>query len=136
MATTFEISRFLKAACLSCQVRSLDYDSIASTDRSLANTPHNPCRFADTIGVVVERTRPGESIGELNDSPCLDVLLTVSADRLRWYCRSGKHAKPFIIRQVQFHCTDLGSQLKPHINVSTISLFYLTHADGVLCRNG
>lgn len=63
-----------------------------------ACTPHNPVRFADTIGLVIERRRPPESI-----------------DRLRWYCRSGKHEQPHIIHERSFHCTDLGSQLKPVI---------------------
>jgi len=63
-----------------------------------ANTPHNPVRFANTVGVVIERKRPEASI-----------------DRLRWYCRSGKHSEPHIIREDAFHCTDLGTQLKPLI---------------------
>ncbi|KAH9809055.1 3-hydroxyanthranilic acid dioxygenase [Melampsora americana] len=65
-----------------------------------ANTPHNPCRFENTIGLVMERKRPEGSI-----------------DRLRWYCQNHeKHSKPFMIREVSFHCTDLGTQLKPLIN--------------------
>ncbi|PSR81329.1 hypothetical protein PHLCEN_2v6408 [Hermanssonia centrifuga] len=63
-----------------------------------ANTPHNPVRFSDTIGLVMERVRPEGS-----------------TDRLRWYCKSAFHAKPTIIREESFHVTDLGSQLKPII---------------------
>ncbi|KAK2467924.1 hypothetical protein APHAL10511_000219 [Amanita phalloides] len=61
-----------------------------------ANTPHNPVRFANTIGIVVERVRPEGSL-----------------DRLRWYCKSGAHADPTIVHEATFHVTDLGTQLKP-----------------------
>jgi len=63
-----------------------------------ANTPHNPVRFANTVGIVIERKRPDSAI-----------------DRLRWYCRAKEHAKPTIIREESLHVTDLGSQLKPLI---------------------
>ncbi|KAG6861183.1 3-hydroxyanthranilate 3,4-dioxygenase 2 [Termitomyces sp. Mi166 len=63
-----------------------------------ANTPHNPVRFADTIGLVVERIRPADSI-----------------DRLRWYCTSSTHSEPTVIYEETFHVTDLGTQLKPVI---------------------
>jgi len=63
------------------------------------NTPHDPVRFANTIGLVVERKRPEGAV-----------------DRLRWYCRSPQHKKPTIIREDAFHCTDLGTQLKPLID--------------------
>lgn len=63
------------------------------------NTPHNPCRFADTVGLVMERVRPAGSL-----------------DRLRWYCKKGGHETPTVIREEVFHCTDLGTQLKPLIN--------------------
>ncbi|TFL00432.1 3-hydroxyanthranilic acid dioxygenase [Pterulicium gracile] len=62
------------------------------------NTPHNPVRFANTIGLVIERPRPSDSL-----------------DRLRWYCRSAAHTEPTIIREEAFHVTDLGTQLKPVI---------------------
>ncbi|KNG91263.1 3-hydroxyanthranilate 3,4-dioxygenase [Aspergillus nomiae NRRL 13137] len=62
------------------------------------NTPHNPVRFTDTIGLVMERKRPEDTL-----------------DRLRWYCRKGQHEEPTIIREEVFHCADLGTQLKPLI---------------------
>jgi 3-hydroxyanthranilate 3,4-dioxygenase len=59
------------------------------------NIPHNPVRFADTVGVVIEQIRPPESI-----------------DRLRWYCQNCKHQ----VYEASFHCVDLGTQLKEAIN--------------------
>ena len=64
-----------------------------------ANTPHNPVRFANTIGIVIERVRP-----------------VTSKDRLRWYCSSGNHSKPTIVAETNLgHVTNLGTQLKPAI---------------------
>ena len=39
----------------------------------------------------------------------------MGTDRLRWYCKSGAHATPTIIREDTLHVTDLGTQLKPII---------------------
>jgi len=64
----------------------------------LANTPHNPIRVANTIGLVIERVRPEESL-----------------DRLRWYCSNPVHTQPTVIREDSLHVTDLGTQLKPVI---------------------
>lgn len=55
------------------------------------NTPHNPVRFADTVGIVLEQKRPADSI-----------------DRMRWYCASCKE----VVHEAAFHCTDLGTQIK------------------------
>lgn len=60
-----------------------------------ANVPHNPIRFPDTIGIVLEQKRPVESI-----------------DRLRWYCANCKD----IVHEESFHCTDLGTQIKNAVN--------------------
>ncbi|KAF2662930.1 3-hydroxyanthranilate 3,4-dioxygenase [Lophiostoma macrostomum CBS 122681] len=59
------------------------------------NTPHNPVRFADTVGIVLEQHRPQESI-----------------DRLRWYCQNCGEK----VHEASFHCIDLGTQLKEAVN--------------------
>ena len=55
------------------------------------NTPHNPVRFANTVGIVLEQKRPDDSV-----------------DRMRWYCQECKEA----VHEAAFHCTDLGTQIK------------------------
>ena len=59
------------------------------------NTPHNPVRFADTVGIVLEQPRPAGS-----------------KDRLRWYCQHCGE----IVHEAAFHCTDLGTQIKEAVN--------------------
>jgi 3-hydroxyanthranilate 3,4-dioxygenase len=59
-----------------------------------ASIPHNPCRFADTIGIVIEIKRPK------------GVL-----DSLRWYCEICRN----VVYEESFYCEDLGVQLKPVI---------------------
>lgn len=59
------------------------------------NTPHNPVRFADTVGIVLEQKRPETSL-----------------DRLRWYCQNCKSQ----VYEDSFHCTDLGTQIKSAVN--------------------
>lgn len=58
------------------------------------NTPHNPVRFANTVGIVLEQKRPAESI-----------------DRMRWYCQ-GEGGCGEVVHEASFHCTDLGTQIK------------------------
>ncbi|ODQ66980.1 3-hydroxyanthranilate 3,4-dioxygenase [Nadsonia fulvescens var. elongata DSM 6958] len=60
------------------------------------NVPHNPVRYADTIGVVVEQDRP-------------DGLL----DSLRWYCPNPECRQ--IVHQASFQLVDLGTQIKDAI---------------------
>ena len=59
------------------------------------NTPHNPVRFADTVGIVLEQPRPTES-----------------QDKLRWYCQNCGE----IVNEEAFHCRDLGTQIKEAVN--------------------
>ncbi|KAI8607388.1 3-hydroxyanthranilic acid dioxygenase, required for the de novo biosynthesis of NAD from tryptophan [Chytriomyces sp. MP71] len=61
-----------------------------------ANIPHNPVRFENTIGIVIEMKRP------------LD-----SRDSLRWYCEREDCRK--VVYEESFYCTNLGVQLKPVI---------------------
>lgn len=61
------------------------------------NTPHNPVRFANTVGVVLEQPRPEGSV-----------------DTLRWYCAQESCRK--VVYEESFHCTDLGSQIKEAVN--------------------
>ncbi|KAL9079869.1 MAG: hypothetical protein Q9157_001271 [Trypethelium eluteriae] len=56
-----------------------------------ANVPHNPVRFANTVGVVIEQPRPKDSV-----------------DRLRWYCQACGEK----VHEKSFYCTDLGTQIK------------------------
>ncbi|OWB48964.1 hypothetical protein B5S27_g503 [[Candida] boidinii] len=58
------------------------------------NTPHSPCRYADTVGIVVEQDRPAG----VND-------------KMRWYCSNCKE----ILYEAEFYCTDLGTQVKEAI---------------------
>ncbi|KAI1437998.1 3-hydroxyanthranilic acid dioxygenase [Xylaria sp. CBS 124048] len=60
------------------------------------NTPHNPVRFADTVGVVIEQRRPRDAL-----------------DRMRWYCQNA--ACGAVVHEAAFHCTDLGTQIKTAI---------------------
>jgi 3-hydroxyanthranilate 3,4-dioxygenase len=64
-----------------------------------ARVPHSPQRFADTLGLVIERTRTGDNSLE---------------DRLRWYCNQPTCRS--IIYEESFICLDVGTQLKEIIN--------------------
>ncbi|KAI9748727.1 MAG: 3-hydroxyanthranilic acid dioxygenase [Lichina confinis] len=59
------------------------------------NTPHNPVRFANTVGIVLEQRRPASTL-----------------DRLRWYCRVCRR----VVHEKSFHCVDLGTQIKDAVN--------------------
>jgi 3-hydroxyanthranilate 3,4-dioxygenase len=59
-----------------------------------ANTPHNPVRYANTVGIVVEQDRPADA-----------------DDAMRWYCPNCKT----IVHESKFHLTDLGTQIKAAI---------------------
>lgn len=59
------------------------------------DVPHNPVRFADTVGIVLEQPRPEGTV-----------------DRLRWYCQNCGHQ----VHEKSFHCTNLGTQIKEAVN--------------------
>lgn len=58
------------------------------------NVPHNPVRFANTVGLVVEQDRP-EGMN----------------DKLRWYCKGCEKQ----LHEKEFYCYDLGTQVKDGI---------------------
>ncbi|KAL6063005.1 3-hydroxyanthranilate 3,4-dioxygenase [Balamuthia mandrillaris] len=62
--------------------------------------PHSPQRFADTVGLVIERERALREI-----------------DGLRWHVPTaeGEGGEVKVLYEEYFHCEDLGTQLKPVI---------------------
>jgi 3-hydroxyanthranilate 3,4-dioxygenase len=60
----------------------------------VANTPHNPVRYENSVGIVVEQDRP------------IDKL-----DTMRWYCKNCKN----IVYEKSFQLVDLGTQIKQAI---------------------
>ncbi len=84
-----------KGAMLLKVVDQTQFKDIVITEGSMfllpANTPHNPVRFANTVGIVLEQKRPADSF-----------------DKLRWYCQACHK----VVEEAAFHCTDLGTQIK------------------------
>ncbi|KXX73466.1 hypothetical protein MMYC01_209729 [Madurella mycetomatis] len=55
------------------------------------NTLHNPVRFADIVGIVLEQKRPEGSV-----------------DSIHWYCQAERGGYSAVVHEAAFHCTDLG----------------------------
>lgn len=72
------------------------------------NTPHNPVRFANTVGIVLEQKRPESSI-----------------DRMRWYCQGCGE----VVHEAAFHCVDLGTQVKGAIEA------FMASEENRKCKN-
>lgn len=96
----------------------ISHTSGRALNRQLAgNTPHNPVRFADTIGIVLEQVRPADALGTFMTVDSANRMLMLGpADKLQWYCPNPEHEELTLIREEIFRCTDLGTQLKPLIN--------------------
>ena len=89
-----------------------------------ANVMHNPVRYANTVGLVVERERGPDEYDALrwfvdpnNCSPDSDPL--------------DQPERPLtILHEEYFHCTDLGTQLKPVIERYFASEAYKSRVPG------
>jgi 3-hydroxyanthranilate 3,4-dioxygenase len=64
------------------------------------NIPHNPVRFANTIGLVIERIRPKTDL-----------------DQVRWYCR--RNACRALLHEASFHVSgpDISQQIERQLAI-------------------
>jgi len=91
---SFRLCSFpFEAGSLGAELMTSSIESCIANTREAGNTPHNPIRFADTVGIVIELARPEGSV-----------------DRLRWYCENQECGK--IVFEDAFVCTALGTQIK------------------------
>ncbi len=119
MARNSEIYALKRARCSSSQVC---HSTIRGENRPLTEYSEHSAQPGPFCQYDWNRGRagaPGRIYRYGSTHPTSNVGLTryisMCIDRLRWYCKSGAHSKPTIIREDAFHCTDLGTQLKPVI---------------------
>lgn len=54
----------------------------------------------------------------MNENSFANIANHLSSDAMRWYCPNLKahNGQPHLVKETRFHCTDLGTQLKPIID--------------------